>query len=120
MRNITILTQECLCLTGLGIGIQKGRGLPGCLEWDGIIIMGSVICVYRVMPRSLDAFERVKKAVQSLKPERLEEEPIAFGLKAIKFTKFIPDSSGELEKLEGKLMGIKDATFEEISVSRSL
>ena len=82
--------------------------------------MGSVICVYRVMPRSIEDFDSVRKEIVKLNPEKLEEEPIAFGLKALKLTKVIPDASGEVEKLENMLEAIKNATFEEISVSRSL
>jgi len=82
--------------------------------------VGSVICVYRIMPSDPKQFEAVKKALQALKPEKLEEEPIAFGIKALRFVKLIPDAGGEIEKLENKLNSIKNITVEEISVSRSL
>ena len=45
--------------------------------------MGSVVVVYRIMPSDIDSIQSVKKAVEHLKPARIEEEPIAFGMSAI-------------------------------------
>ena len=69
--------------------------------------MGEVIVVFRILPDSVDSFESVKKQCEALKPERLEEEPIAFGLKALKFTKIIPDGPGVMDKLENEINSIK-------------
>ena len=69
--------------------------------------MGEVIVVFRILPDSVDSFENVKKQCEALKPERLEEEPIAFGLKALKFTKIIPDGPGVMDKLENEINSIK-------------
>ena len=69
--------------------------------------MGEVIVVFRILPDSVDSFESVKKQCEALKPERLEEEPIAFGLKALKFTKIIPDGPGVMDKLENDINSIK-------------
>lgn len=83
--------------------------------------MGEVICVFRIMPESPERFEEIKKALEELKPERLEEEPIAFGLKALKFTKVIPDESGTQDELENKLESIDGIqSVETLTVSRSL
>ena len=83
--------------------------------------MGDVICVFRIMPSEPGKFDSVKKSLEELKPERLEEEPIAFGLKALKFTKVIPDGSGEMEKLENSLDSIDGVdNVETLTVSRSL
>jgi elongation factor 1-beta len=83
--------------------------------------MGEVICVYRIMPASPEKFDDMKKALEALKPERMEEEPIAFGLKAIKFTKIIPDASGAQDELEKKLESIDLAeNVETLMVSRSM
>ncbi len=83
--------------------------------------MGEVICVYRIMPESPEAFESVKNSLEELKPDRLEEEPLAFGLKAIKFTKIIQDAPGALEELEEKINSIKGiGSVENIMTSRSL
>ncbi|HJW96580.1 MAG TPA: elongation factor 1-beta [archaeon] len=69
--------------------------------------MGEVIVVFRILPDSVDSFESVKRQCEALKPERLEEEPIAFGLKALKFTKIIPDGPGVMDKLENEINSIK-------------
>ncbi|RLI98367.1 MAG: elongation factor 1-beta, partial [Candidatus Aenigmatarchaeota archaeon] len=53
--------------------------------------MGDVIAVFRILPGSPDGFDNVKSAVEALGPTRLEEEPLAFGLKAIKVTFIVPD-----------------------------
>ena len=83
--------------------------------------MGDVIVVFKIIPESMDFFEDVKKGLEALKPQRLEEEPIAFGLKAWKFTTLIPDEEGKLPELEDKLSKIKGVqTIETLTVSRSL
>jgi translation elongation factor aEF-1 beta len=83
--------------------------------------MGEVICVYKVMPDSPESFESVKKALEELKPERIEEEPLAFGLVVLKFTIIIPDGSGELEELEEKLNRIPNvSSVENILTTRAL
>ncbi len=83
--------------------------------------MGEVICVYRIMPGSPDDSEGVKKALEALKPNRLEEEPVAFGLVALKFTKIIPDGPGNLETLEKKLSDIEGVgSVENIRTSRAM
>lgn len=83
--------------------------------------MGEVICVYRILPASPEKFDGMKKALEALKPDRIEEEPIAFGLKAIKFTKIIPDASGAQDELEKKLESTDGVdNVETVMVSRSM
>jgi len=83
--------------------------------------MGDVIVVFRIIPTNMEMFDEVRKALEELKPQRLEEEPIAFGLKALKFTKIIPDEEGKMPELEGKITKIKGVqTCETVAVSRSL
>ena len=83
--------------------------------------MGDVICVYRIMPDSPEDFDRVKKALEVLDPNRLEEEPVAFGLVALKFIKIIPDGPGNLEALEKKLSDIEGVgSVENIRTSRAM
>ena len=90
------------------------------IDWKAKL-MGEVICVYKVMPSSPDYFSRVKKALEALKPERLEEEPVAFGLVALKFTKIIPDGPGDLEELEKRLNSIEGVgSVENIRTSRAM
>ena len=84
-------------------------------------IMGEVICVYRIMPESPESHGKVMKSLQGMEPNRLEEEPVAFGLKAIIFTKIIPDEPGSLERLENELNGIEGAgSVENIRTSRAI
>jgi elongation factor 1-beta len=83
--------------------------------------MGDVIVVFRIIPESMDFFKKVKKELEKLKPQRLEEEPIAFGLKAWKFTKIIPDEEGTLPRLEEQIAKIRHVqSSETIEISRSL
>ena len=83
--------------------------------------MGDVIVVLRIMPNGPENVEQIKADAKELKPQRLEEEPIAFGIKAVKFTTIIPDAEGELERLENKIRSIKNVqNIEVLIVSRSL
>lgn len=83
--------------------------------------MGDVIVVFRVIPESMEFFEEVGEALKKLEPQRLEEEPIAFGLKAWKFTKLIPDEEGTLPELEERIEKIEHVqSSETIEISRSL
>jgi elongation factor 1-beta len=69
--------------------------------------MGEVIVVFRILPDGVENFESVKEQCEALRPDRLEEEPIAFGLKALKFTKIIPDGPGVMDRLENDINSIK-------------
>lgn len=83
--------------------------------------MGSVIVVFRVLPENPADFDRVKKSIEALKPKRLDEDPIGFGLKAIKMTFIVPDAGNEVEKIESKLESIKGiSSIETLNVSRSI
>jgi len=83
--------------------------------------MGQVIAVFRVLPDSPGSFGKVRKQVEELKPAKLEEEPIAFGLKAIKATFLIPDEGGVMDEMENKLNAIEGTqSVETLQVSRSL
>lgn len=66
--------------------------------------MGEVAVVIKVMPESPDAFDGMKSAVENaIKAEKIEEEPIAFGLKALKVTVVVTDGEGGTEAIEEKL-----------------
>jgi elongation factor 1-beta len=83
--------------------------------------MGEVICVYKIMPENPEKLEDVKKALQAMKPVRLEEEPIGFGVVALKFTAIISDGPGVLEELEERLNHVKGiGSCENIMTSLSL
>ena len=83
--------------------------------------MGEVICVYKIMPERPEDTASIKKALQALKPTRLEEEPIGFGVVALRFTAIIDDGPGVLEELEemlGRIKGI--GSCENIMTTRAL
>ena len=85
--------------------------------------MGEVIVTFKVMPKAIETNldELENKIKEEIKPERMEREPIAFGLVALKVTKLVPEASGELEKVENKLRNIEDVgEVEVVEVSRSL
>ncbi len=73
--------------------------------------MGEVVAVIRVMPEDPDKFEAMKaKVEESVKAEKIEEEPIAFGLKALKVTVVVKDEEGGTEAIEEKLKGIPEVS----------
>jgi translation elongation factor aEF-1 beta len=83
--------------------------------------MGDVIVVFKIIPAEMEYFQPLKKELEKLKPQRLEEEPIAFGIKAWMFTKIVPDAEGTLPALEEKLANLKGVqSAETVEVSRSL
>lgn len=83
--------------------------------------MGEVILVLKILPESPEALEPLKAELQKLKPERLEEEPIGFGLSALKFTKVIPDAGGEQEKMENAVRAVPGVgDVEVVMASRAL
>ncbi len=83
--------------------------------------MGDVIIVFRIIPEGIEKFDQVKESLEGMKPQRLEEEEVAFGLKALVFTKIVPDEEGGLSKLEEKLQAIEGVqTCETVTISRSL
>ena len=77
--------------------------------------------VYKVLPESPDKAEQVKSGLQGLNPQRLEEEPIGFGLVAFKFTIIIPDEGGSQDELEEKIKSIDGVSeIEVLRASRSM
>ena len=48
--------------------------------------MGDVICVYKIIPNTIENFNIVRAEVNKLAPAKLEEEPLAFGMNLIKAT----------------------------------
>ena len=83
--------------------------------------MGDVILVYKVLPKDPSKFKDVKDGLEKLKPKRLEEEPIGFGVVALKFTTLVPDAGGKQEELETKIAMIKGVGGTElVHFSRSM
>jgi len=85
--------------------------------------MAEVIVGLKVLPKdvniNLDKLEEKIKA--AINPEKIDREPIAFGLVAFHVVKFVPDSGGEMEKVEKKLKEIEEVGEIEVTgISRSL
>ncbi len=76
--------------------------------------MGKVILVMRVLPDGPDNVQKVKKGLEALKPARLEEEAIAFGMVAFKLTIMIPDAGGEQDRIENKVSSIPGVSSVEV------
>ncbi|MDN5358832.1 MAG: elongation factor 1-beta [Candidatus Diapherotrites archaeon] len=73
--------------------------------------MGTVLAVFRVMPEDMAYFEEIKEKIKEAIPEGVElheirEEPIAFGLKALKVGVTMEDTGGILDKVEEALSKI--------------
>lgn len=88
-----------------------------------MIFLAEVIVTFRIMPEDtnidLDKLEAKINAI--VKPERIQREPIAFGIVALNATKLIPESGGELELVENKIKSIEGVGGVEVTeVSRSL
>ncbi|MDD1677812.1 MAG: elongation factor 1-beta [Methanomicrobiales archaeon] len=86
--------------------------------------MGAVVAILRVMPESVDVnLEELKKAIRTRVPsvQDIAEEPIAFGLKALKVAAIVGDDEGGTEPLELALAAIDGvASAETIDLNRML
>jgi len=85
--------------------------------------MAKVIVALKIMPKdvnvNLDTLENTIKS--EINPEKIEREPIAFGLTALKVTKFVEDAGGQVELLENKLKNIEGiGNVEVVELTRSL
>lgn len=85
--------------------------------------MAEVVVTFKVLPKDIDVnLDKLENEIKNvIKPERIEREPIAFGLVALKVIKIMPDSSGVLEETENKLKSIIDVgEVEVVELGRSL
>jgi len=85
--------------------------------------MADVIVTFRVMPKGVEInLENLaKKIANAISPEKIEREPIAFGLEALIITKIIPDAGGELEKIETSLRAIEEVSeVDVIKITRAI
>jgi elongation factor 1-beta len=82
--------------------------------------MGNVAVEIKIMQEDMAKFEDIKKAVASeLKPAKMSEQPVAFGIVAIMATCVIPDAEGGSDALEQKANAIPGVSMAEIvSVDR--
>jgi elongation factor 1-beta len=79
--------------------------------------MGSVAVIVRVMPDSPEVdLVKLKIMLKEKLPgiQDIQEEPIGFGLKALKLVAVINDAGGETDAIEGKLNAIPGVERAEI------
>jgi elongation factor 1-beta len=85
--------------------------------------MGSVAVILRVMPESPEInIEDLKKALKAKLPsiQEMKEEPIGFGLKALKVLAVVNDAGGETDAVEKSLNevpGVERAEIIEVTLT---
>jgi elongation factor 1-beta len=85
--------------------------------------MGSVAVIMRVMPESPEVdLGQLKATLKEKLPgiQDIKEEPIGFGLKAIKFAAIINDAGGETDMLEqtiSAIAGVERAEIVEVTLT---
>jgi elongation factor 1-beta len=84
--------------------------------------MAKVLVVFRILPKEdADLNELEEEIVNSIFPEKIEREPIAFGLIALKASKLVEDQEGEIQKIEEKLNTINSISqVEVVEITRTL
>ena len=86
--------------------------------------MGEVAVTLKVMPESPEVDleglkEQIKNAVDDNQFERIEEEPIGFGLVALNVTIVVDDGEGGSEPAENAIAALDDvATVEVVHMTR--
>jgi elongation factor 1-beta len=85
--------------------------------------MGSVAVIIRVMPESPEVnLTDLKNALKQKLPgiQDIQEEPIGFGLKAIKLAAVVKDAGGEtdaIEQLLNEIPGVERAEIIEVTLT---
>jgi elongation factor 1-beta len=85
--------------------------------------MGSVALIMRVMPESPEVdLEQLKGALKQKLPgiQDIREEPIGFGLRAIKFAAIVNDAGGETDAIEkslNEIPGVERAEIIEVTLT---
>ncbi len=81
--------------------------------------MGNVMVVFRIMPVSTDTnLEKIKSSLVALGAKKTEEEPLAFGLTAVKAYFVVPDAeggTGDLEASVKTISGVSEAEITEVN-----
>ena len=85
--------------------------------------MGSVAVIVRVMPESPEVdLEQLKTALRKKLPgiQDIREEPIGFGLTALKLAAIVNDAGGETDVIEqsiGQIDGVERAEIVEVTLT---
>ncbi len=82
----------------------------------------TVIVTYRITPEGLEVdIEELKKSLSKFQPQKIEVQPIAFGLNSIIMVKVLPEIEGEADKLAAEIEKIKGVqTVDIIEMTRGL
>jgi len=84
---------------------------------------GIVIVTYKITPEGLEVdINKIKKELErKIKPQKLDVQPIAFGLNAIIMVKVLPEIEGEADKLAAEIQKIKGVqTVDIVEMTRGL
>jgi len=85
--------------------------------------MAEVILGLKVMPKDLSVdLDQLEQTIKSeINPERIQRQPIAFGLVALLVTVFVQDAEGEVDRIENKIRSIENVGEVEVTgLTRSL
>jgi elongation factor 1-beta len=85
--------------------------------------MGTVAVIIRVMPESPETdLEKLKRALKTRLPgiQDIREEPIGFGLRALKLAAVVNDAGGQTDAIERSLCevaGVERAEIVEVTLT---
>ena len=85
--------------------------------------MAEVILGLKVMPKAVDIdLDKLEEEIKSkINPERIQRQPVAFGLVALLITKVVEDKEGESDRIENLLKSIENVGEVEVTgLTRSL
>ena len=79
--------------------------------------MAQVIITFKVMPTGNDVdLDKLEKEIKaSVNPQRINREPVAFGLFALNVTVVVEDAGGQVDAVENKLRGIENVSEVEVT-----
>ena len=74
--------------------------------------MSDVMVIFKVMPSGVetDLVKLENDISEAVNPQRIEREPVAFGLVALNVTTLMEDAEGKLDQVESKLRGIENVS----------
>ncbi|MCX8196719.1 MAG: hypothetical protein N3G80_00145 [Candidatus Micrarchaeota archaeon] len=77
--------------------------------------MGQVLVKIRIVPQEMEKFDQLKADVEeSLKPYKVEEQPLAFGIVAIVASFVVEDKAGGTDLLEERAASLPNVSSVEI------
>ncbi|MEM5866564.1 MAG: hypothetical protein QXG39_01445, partial [Candidatus Aenigmatarchaeota archaeon] len=78
------------------------------VSWD--LDMVEVIVEMKIFPKNveIDIDDLERKIIDKISPERIEKEPVAFGLVALKIVKMVKDEEGQMDELERRIREVEE------------